>query len=148
VESSTKGNSIEAKTESLDLTCRPHPTTNIVKYSTDADTPSATYDAWFTSVYSAVTAAPALTVISLAGATSGKTKITVGPALTGADTYVYKTSASVALPAAGDTLSTGWTAWDGSAEITATTGHVIVMAEINASNACVKAGSATVVSKS
>lgn len=86
---------------------------------------------------------PELKVVSVAG-TAGKTLIYVNPALTGGNTYVYKTAASVDLPALDTVLSAGWTAWNGAAEITATTGHEIAIVEINATNEAVKGGLATV----
>ena len=86
---------------------------------------------------------PELKVVSVAG-TAGKTLIYVNPALTGGNTYVYKTAASVDLPALDTVLTTGWTAWNGAAEITATTGHEIAIVEINATNEAVKGGLATV----
>ena len=86
---------------------------------------------------------PELKVVSVAG-TAGKTLIYVNPALTGGNTYVYKTAASVDLPALDAVLTTGWTAWNGAAEITATTGHEIAIVEINATNEAVKGGLATV----
>lgn len=86
---------------------------------------------------------PELKVVSVAG-TAGKTLIYVNPALTGGNTYVYKTAASVDLPALDTALTTGWTAWNGAAEITATTGNEIAIVEINATNEAVKGGLATV----
>lgn len=86
---------------------------------------------------------PELKVVSVAG-TAGKTLVYVNPALTGGNTYVYKTAANVDLPALDTVLTTGWTAWNGAAEITATTGHEIAIVEINATNEAVKGGLATV----
>ena len=86
---------------------------------------------------------PELKVVSVAG-TSGKTLVYVNPAITGGNTCVYKTAASVDLPLAGAVLTTGWTAWNGAAEITATTSHDIAIVEINASNVAIKGGLATV----
>ena len=89
----------------------------------------------------------ALTVQSAAGTASGDTKITVsGHTLKAGESYVYKTHATAA-PAAkqGDDVS-GWTAWNGSADITATTGHKITVAVKNALGEAVAAGSATVTS--
>ena len=91
----------------------------------------------------------ALTVTSIAGASSGKTKVTVTQSLASGCTYKYKTGASVAAPAYDADLSTGWTAWDGTADITATSGHTIVIAEVTTSGSKARgAGSATVVSAS
>ena len=86
---------------------------------------------------------PELKVVSVAGA-AGKTLIYINPALTGGNTYVYKTAANVDLPALDTVLTTGWTAWNGAAEITATTGNKIAIVEINATNKAVKGGLATV----
>lgn len=76
----------------------------------------------------------ALKVTSEAGSASGKTKITVDPAKGTGNYYFYKTAATVDLPAVGDEISTGYTSWDGSADITATTGNEIVIVE------CIKDG--------
>lgn len=86
-----------------------------------------------------------LTVTSIAGATTGTTKLTVTPELECGNTYKYKTDASVTLPTYGDTL-VGYTTWDGISDIAAVTGNEIVIAEV-ANGVCAKAGKATVVSK-
>jgi len=84
-----------------------------------------------------------LTVTSAAGTTSGKTAITVTPALSAGRTYKYKTAATLTAPAVG-TKVTGYTAWNGTAEIAATTGHKIVIVEVDKNDYCTAAGSATV----
>lgn len=89
----------------------------------------------------------ALTVTSAAGTTTGKTAITVSPALTEGNSYRYKVAANPTLPAYDQLISQGYTAWDGSAEITATTGSKIVIVEINENGHARKAGMATVTSK-
>ena len=86
-----------------------------------------------------------LTVTSAAGA-SGKTIITVTPTKLTGNTYVYKTHATVAPAVTIGQDLTSWTAWDGSAEITATSTHKITIAEVNASKLAVKAGNTTVTS--
>jgi len=88
-----------------------------------------------------------LSVASVAGSTTGKTRIIVLPVLTGTDTYVYSTAASVSIPTYGQSLA-AWTDWDGVADITATTGHDIVIAEVDATDHAVKAGKTIVVSAS
>lgn len=98
-------------------------------------------------LYVMYTTANGLKVTSEAGSTSGKTKITVDVAKASGNSYVYKTASSVDMPLTLDVLSSGWTSWDGSADITATTGHDIVIAEIDSNNKCIKAGKATVTSK-
>lgn len=89
----------------------------------------------------------ALTVTSVEGSAAGKTAITVTPALTSGNSYKYKTAANPTMPAYGQSCTTGWAAWDGSAEITTTAGHKIVIAEVDAENKAVKAGQATVTVK-
>lgn len=89
----------------------------------------------------------ALTVTSVAGTITGKTTISVMPALDYTNTYVYKTGSSLTLPAFNDDLSIGWTAWDGVSEITATTGQEIAIAEIDGGKLCQAAGKTTVVAK-
>jgi hypothetical protein len=88
-----------------------------------------------------------LGVTSVAGTLQGNTKITLDSAIgnTGSYSYVYKTAADVAIPAFGADLST-WTAWNGTADITATTGHDIVIAVVDANDLCYSAGLAIVVS--
>ena len=87
----------------------------------------------------------ALTVVSAAGTASGDTKLTVtGHTLKTGESYVYKTDATAAPTVKlGDDL-TGWTAWDGDDDITATTGHKITVAVKGADGTAVAAGSATV----
>jgi len=87
-----------------------------------------------------------LAVESAAGATTGKTAITIEPTCPSGYTLVYKTGATVASPVYDADLST-WTAWDGEADITATTGHIIGIAFIDASSKCKAYGYDTVVSK-
>ncbi|MBQ2487528.1 MAG: hypothetical protein II517_04230 [Ruminococcus sp.] len=89
-----------------------------------------------------------LNVTSVAGATSGKTALTVGGYTLGTgEGWVYKTGATVALPTIGADLSSGWTSWNGSTEITATTGQDIVVAAVDANSKCIGAGSAKVIAK-
>jgi hypothetical protein len=86
-----------------------------------------------------------LTVTSTAGA-SGKTAITVTPTKLTGNSYVYKTHATTAPAVTIGQDLTSWTAWDGVAEITATSTHKITVAEVNASKLAVKAGNTTVTS--
>ena len=90
----------------------------------------------------------ALTVVSAAGASSGKTALTVtGRTLKSGEAYVYKTHATAApVVKLGDDLSSGWTSWDGSADITATTGHKITVAVKDKNSKAVAAGSTDVTS--
>ena len=64
-----------------------------------------------------------LTVTSAASEeTTGKTVIAVSPIKGIGNAYYYKTAASVTAPSFGTILDSGYTAWNGIAEITATTG--------------------------
>lgn len=89
-----------------------------------------------------------LDVASEDGTASGDTKLTVtGYTPESGESYVYKTHATVAPTVKlGDDL-TGWTAWDGEDDITATTGHKITVAVKGADGTAVAAGSTTVTAK-
>lgn len=87
-----------------------------------------------------------LKVTSARGSADGKTVITVTPELGSGNTYRYKVDPSgVELPERNEDLS-DWPSWDGSSEITAEDGHKICIAEVDANNYALKAGTATVVS--
>lgn len=88
-----------------------------------------------------------LTVTSAAGTASGDTKVTIAEAKTSGTHYVYKTAASITMPSAYDNVS-DWTAWDGVADITATTGNKIAIVEANRYGKAIHGGIATVTSKS
>jgi len=89
----------------------------------------------------------ALNVTSVAGQTLTKTAITVAQSINAGNTYKYKTAASLELPLFNTVLTTGWTAWNGSAEIVATTGQKIAIVEVDSANKCKAVGEATVTSK-
>ena len=77
-----------------------------------------------------------LRLTSFAGSTSGKTDIDVsGYTLSSGEGYKYKLGSAPAEVEYDDALTTGWTSWNGSDEITATTGQIItVAAVVSASN--------------
>jgi len=85
-----------------------------------------------------------LAVASVAGTTTGYTKLVVAPALTSGNSYKYQTGDTVALPALNAVLTTGWTVWNGTADIEATDGQQIVVSEVDADNKAKKAGIATI----
>lgn len=88
-----------------------------------------------------------LTVTSAASSTtSGKTKLTVSPALTSGNSYKYKVADNAVLPAAGQSVK-GWTAWNGTDEITAATGKEICVVECDSAYRALKAGVAAVTAK-
>ena len=115
VSGGTTNNTKEPSTETMNLTSSPLPNGN-TKARTTVDTPAAQYAGWYDAVWQPL---GELVVTSAAGATSGKTALTVAPELTRGNSYKYQTSAFVAPPAYGQVLSEGWTDWDGSEEITA-----------------------------
>lgn len=86
-----------------------------------------------------------MTVTSKAGSTQGKTIITVSPEKASANSYSYKTAKSVAIPAKGSTVS-GYSTWNGSAEIEATTNNDIVVVELDTNSKVVRAGKTKVTS--
>lgn len=88
--------------------------------------------------------ASGLTVSSAAGTTSGTTTLTVTPVLTDGDSYRIYLGAAV--PAVGEVL-TAWAAWDGVSDITAATGDLLTVAEVDSTNAAVKAGIVAVTAK-
>lgn len=88
-----------------------------------------------------------LTVTSAASSTtSGKTKLTISPALTSGNSYKYKVADNAVLPAAGQSVK-GWAAWNGTDEITAATGKEICVVECDSAYRALKAGVATVTAK-
>lgn len=88
-----------------------------------------------------------LTVVSASGTLTGDTKITVTPTLTSGNFYVYKTAATVTEPVLNADCSTGYTMWNGVADITAVTGNQINIVEVNSELKAKKSGVATVTSK-
>lgn len=90
---------------------------------------------------------PVLKVVSAASSSSGKTAITVtGYTLGSGDSYKYKVTDDEIVVRKGDSTASGWTSWNGSAEITAATGKHIAIVVSN-TNAVVAAGETTVTAK-
>ena len=89
-----------------------------------------------------------INVASEAGATSGKSKITVsGYTLDTGESYKYKTAESSAPSVSyGDDLSSGWTTLTSGSEITPTSGHTkITVAIADSEGKAIGSGSATLV---
>lgn len=82
-----------------------------------------------------------LTLTSKPGTVKGTTKITVTG--NGSGQLYYKTGGSIKLPTYEEDIS-GWTTWNGTSDITATDGESICVAEANASNLAIAAGSCTI----
>lgn len=87
-----------------------------------------------------------LTVTSAAGTNTGTTKLTVSPAKTSGNSYKYKVGDVAASVSYGQNVQT-WTAWDGTADITAQTGKVVTVVECDSAYKALKAGNATVTAK-
>lgn len=85
-----------------------------------------------------------LTIVSVPG-TSGNSKLYINP-MKELDSYKYQLGSSVTLPYVDDVLSAGWTSWDGTVEITATTGQMICIVEVDGSDKAKKGGIAAVIS--
>ena len=90
---------------------------------------------------------PVLKVVSAEGSSSGKTAITVtGYTLGSGDSYKYKVTDDEIVVRKGDSTASGWTSWNGSAEITAATNKHIAIVVSN-TNAVVATGETTVTAK-
>lgn len=88
-----------------------------------------------------------LTVTSVAGSTTGNTKITVNPAKENVNNvYKYKVGASATTVTYGQNLRS-WTTWDGKSDIKATTGQNITVVECDGTYKALNAGSASVTAK-
>lgn len=82
---------------------------------------------------------------SFGSSTAGKTEITSSYTLASGESYKYKLGSEPASVDYEDVLTTGWTAWNGSDAITATTGqYITVAAVVTASNKAHAVGSVMV----
>ena len=91
----------------------------------------------------------AITVNSAAGTNVGDTKITVsGYTPSASESYKYKvTTGTAATVVLGEVLGAGWTAWNGTDDITAATDKKIAIVSVDSSSAAVAYGNATVTAK-
>jgi len=85
-----------------------------------------------------------LTAAMTAETEAGKGKVTVSGNTSGA-TLVYKTASSVTAPTLGTDLSSGWTALPADGVVSATSGHKIVVAAMDADKKAVAASAAITV---
>lgn len=89
----------------------------------------------------------ALTVTSVAGSTTGNTKITVNPAKENANNvYKYKVATDAVTVGYGQNLR-NWTTWDGKADVKAATEQNITVVECDGTYKALNAGSASVTAK-
>ena len=89
---------------------------------------------------------PRITVTSVAGTDVGDTKITTDYTLGTSESFVYKVTDDPILVRKGDSTSSGWSSWNGTADITAATGKIITLA-VSKSSKVIAAGNATVTAK-
>ena len=89
----------------------------------------------------------ALTVQSAAGTAVGDTALTVtGYTLKSGESWAYKVGDAAATVRAGEVV-TGWTAWNGTSDITAATGKKLALVALNAAGQAIAYGSCTVTAK-
>lgn len=108
-----------------------------------ATSPSITRPAWLSGDLGIIG------VTSEASASNtGKTKVTTDYTLKTGETYKYKID-STTTPAVtlGQTEWTGWTSWNGTDEISSTTGYKLTVAVLDSTGAAIAAGSADVTVK-
>ncbi len=84
-----------------------------------------------------------LTVSSTAGASTGKTAVSVTPDLAEGNQYRYQCGSGVTLPVYNQDVG-AWAAWNGSDELSANDGDTLVIVEANAENKAKSAGKTTV----
>lgn len=86
-----------------------------------------------------------LNVTSVAGTVSGSTKITVSPSKEEyTNKYIYKLDASEVVAPQYGSVPVGYIAWDGKAEIVATTGNNLRIVECNSFGKAIASGAAVV----
>ena len=90
--------------------------------------------------------ATGLTLTSVAGSESGKTKVTVNPTKGGSHTYKAKTATTVTMPYV-DADLTDWEEWNGTDDIAAVTGDDLVVVEVDSNRKAKKAGKVVVFAK-
>lgn len=86
-----------------------------------------------------------LTVKTEAGTETGTFTVNIENSLSAGNRYVYKTAAtSITIPEYDKALNSGWTDITSGGEITATEGHLILVAEVDAENKVKKVGKAII----
>jgi len=89
-----------------------------------------------------------LTIVSAAGTAVGDTALTVsGYTLKSGEGWKYKVGDTAATVTPGEVIGSGWTAWNGSADITAATDKKLALVAVNAVGQAIAYGSATVTAK-
>lgn len=107
------------------------------------DNGQAPYDIAYVDELPALDALVTLSLTASAGSSSTKTKVTAKPVAGSGESAKYKITDT--LPIYDEVLTTGWTAFTPSAEITCASGDSIVVAYVDSGNKCKAAGKTTVV---
>ena len=95
-----------------------------------------------------ITGLTALTVESAAGTAAGDTALTVtGYTLKSGESWKYKVTTGTAASVLPGEVVSGWTAWDGSADITAATSKKLALVAVNKAGQAIAYGSCTVTAK-
>lgn len=123
-------------TKTISISAAPNKDGNVMSM-TESTTPANVLANWHNKVYGYQPIIGSLTLVSAAGSTTGDTEITVTPAKASGNSYVY--AFDVEIPELDSELTTGWTAWNGTDDITVT-GTNIVVAEIDSNDKAKKAG--------
>ncbi len=91
----------------------------------------------------------ALTIVSAAGTAAGDTALTVsGYTLKSGESWAYKVTTGTAATVLPGEVVSGWTAWNGTSDITAATGKKLALVALNTAGQAIAYGSATVTAKS
>lgn len=87
-----------------------------------------------------------LAIVSIAGASTGYTKINVSPQLDNGDSYMYKLDTELSLPGYFDIcdIAIGYIKWNGVDEIQASAGSEILVVEVDENHKAIRAGKITV----
>lgn len=101
---------------------------------------------WIATMTDSSSTLKTLTVTSAAGTAGGSTKLAVTPAKASGNLYKVRTGAATTPVVYGQNVQT-WTAWDGTADVTAVTGQVVTVVECGSDYKAVGSGSATVTAK-
>lgn len=95
-----------------------------------------------------ITGLTALTVSSAAGTAAGDTALTVsGYTLKSGEAWKYKVTTGTAATVLPGEVVSGWTAWNGSADITAATDKKLALVAVNKAGQAIAYGSCTVTAK-
>lgn len=148
ISSSTNTDQKSPETDVGTITATPLENGQVLAATTEKTDPTA-YDAWYDLVYynpnpGTFPVIEPLNITSVAGSSSGDTALTVLPAKESGNKYRYKITTTNTLPEYDDDITTGYIDWNGTDDITAATGSIILVVECTADDKARKAGVAIV----